>query len=83
MVGNLQCNGDRPDTNIAHSYNKKININGQHDNAAKTHKGTLFGVSCLPIASILNHKNKMQYEHFRLHANYFLLPCKISEDFSG
>ncbi len=31
----------------------------------------------------LPHKSKMKYVHFRLHANYFLLPWKIPEEISA
>ncbi len=31
---------------------------------------------------ILPHKVKMQYVHFRIHTNYFLLPWKITEEIS-
>ena len=30
--------------------------------------------------SILHHKVKMQYVHFRFHTNYFILPRKIPEE---
>ncbi len=33
-----------------------------------------------PHMQILPYKVKMQYVHFRLHANYFLLPWKICEE---